>query len=69
VITGQAKEVSVVVSWVGVRFSPLGASTIIGVWYQPRMMDDDECGAIGGMIGRGNGNFQRKPALMPRCRS
>jgi hypothetical protein len=32
--------------------------------YQPRMMDDDECGAMGGMIGRGN-RGSRRPAAMP----
>jgi hypothetical protein len=25
-----------------------------GLLYQPRMMDDDECGTVGGMSGRGN---------------
>jgi hypothetical protein len=43
-------------------FFPLGLSgtgstiteTTAGLLYQPRLMDDDECEAIGGMIGRGN---------------
>jgi hypothetical protein len=30
---------------------------------------DDGCGAIGGMIGRGNGSIRRKPASMPLCSS
>jgi hypothetical protein len=32
------------------------------------MIDDDDCGAIGGMkIGRGNRSTWRKPAPMPLC--
>jgi hypothetical protein len=31
------------------------------------MMDDDECGAVGGMIGRGNRSTWRKPAPVPPC--
>jgi hypothetical protein len=32
------------------------------------MIDDDECGAVGGMnIGRGNQSTRRKPAPMPLC--
>jgi hypothetical protein len=31
------------------------------------MIDDDECGAVGGMrIGKGNLNIRRKPAPVPR---
>jgi hypothetical protein len=29
------------------------------------MVDDDECGAVGGMSGRGNGSTRRKPVLVP----
>jgi hypothetical protein len=40
---------------------------LIGLLYQPRMIDD-ECGAVGGMrIDRGNRSTRRKPALMPLC--
>jgi hypothetical protein len=36
-----------------------------GLLYQPRMMDDDECGAIGWMrIGRGKRSTRRKPATV-----
>jgi hypothetical protein len=28
---------------------------------------DDECGAMGAMLGRGNRSTRRKPALMPLC--
>jgi hypothetical protein len=31
------------------------------------VMDDDECGAIGGMLGRGNRSTRIKPAPMPLC--
>jgi hypothetical protein len=47
------------VSWVGAT---------IGLFYQLRMIDDDECGAVGGMrIGRGNRTTRRKPAPLPLC--
>jgi hypothetical protein len=40
---------------------------LIGLLYQPRMIDD-ECGAVGGMrIGRGNRSTGRKPAPAPLC--
>jgi hypothetical protein len=29
--------------------------------------DDDECGATGGMLGRGNRSTRRKPAPVPLC--
>jgi hypothetical protein len=55
------------VSLGGVRLSPLGTSSTVGLLYQPRMIDDD-CGAVGGMrIGRGNRSTRRKPALVPLC--
>jgi hypothetical protein len=31
------------------------------------MTDDDECGAIGGMLGRGNRSARREPAAVPLC--
>jgi hypothetical protein len=31
-----------------------------GLLYQPRMMDDDECGAVGGMLNRQNRSTRRK---------
>jgi hypothetical protein len=40
----------------------------IGLLYQPRMVvDDDECVAVGGMIGRGNRSTQRKLAPVSLC--
>jgi hypothetical protein len=39
----------------GVRLSPLGTAATSGLLYKPQMIDDGDCGAIGGMkIGRGN---------------
>jgi hypothetical protein len=32
-----------------------------------RMMDDDECGAVGGMFGKGNRNTRRNPAPLSLC--
>jgi hypothetical protein len=34
---------------VGVRLSPLGTVATTGLFYQPQMVDDGDCGAIGGM--------------------
>jgi hypothetical protein len=40
---------------------------LIGLLYQPRMIDD-ECGAVSGMrIGRGNRSTRRKTAPVPLC--
>jgi hypothetical protein len=33
----------------GVRLSPLGTAATTGLLYQPQMIDDGDCGAIGGM--------------------
>jgi hypothetical protein len=52
----------------GVRLSPLGTAATIGLLYQPQIIDNGDCGAIGGIkIGRGNRNTKRKPALVPLC--
>jgi hypothetical protein len=52
----------------GVRLSPLGTAATTGLLYQPQIIDDGDCGAIGGMkIGRGNLSSRRKPALAPLC--
>jgi hypothetical protein len=40
---------------------------LIGLLYQPQMIDDDECGAVSGMIGRGNRSTLRKPSLVSPC--
>jgi hypothetical protein len=54
----------------GVRLSPLGTAATFGLLYQPQMIDDADCGVIGGMlIGRGNRCNRRKPAPVPLCPS
>jgi hypothetical protein len=51
-----------------VELSPLGTAAITGLLYEPQMIDDGDCGAIGGMnIGRGNRSTRRKPALVSLC--
>jgi hypothetical protein len=37
------------------------------ILYQPPPPNPDGCGAIGGMLGRGNRSTQRKPAPVPLC--
>jgi hypothetical protein len=52
----------------GVRLSPLGTSATVWLIEPARMVDDDECGELGGMrIGRGNRSTRRKPAPVPLC--
>jgi hypothetical protein len=52
----------------GARLSPLGTAATSALLYQPQMIDDGDCGAIGGTkIGRGNRNSRRKPASLPLC--
>jgi hypothetical protein len=52
----------------GVGLSPLGTAATSGLLYKPQMIDEDGCGAIGGMkIGRGNRSTWRKPAPAPLC--
>jgi hypothetical protein len=40
---------------------------LFGLLYQPRMMDDDVCGAVGGMNDRRNRSTQRKPSPVSLC--
>jgi hypothetical protein len=52
----------------GVGLSPLGTAATSGLLYKPQMIDEGDCGAIGGMkIGRGNRSTRRKPAPGPLC--
>jgi hypothetical protein len=52
----------------GVRLSPLGTAATIGLLYQPQMIDNGDCGAIGEMkIGKGNQSTSRKPASAQLC--
>jgi hypothetical protein len=43
--------------------------SLLALLYEPRMTmnDDDECGAVEGMLGRGNRSTRRKPAPVPLC--
>jgi hypothetical protein len=50
----------------GVRLSPLVTAATTGLLYQPRRIDDGDCGAINGMkIGRGNRSTRRKSFPIP----
>jgi hypothetical protein len=52
--------------WSGTESTITEATT--GLLYQPpMMMDNDECAAIGGILGRGNRSIQRKHAPLPLC--
>jgi hypothetical protein len=58
----------ILVSWGGVKLSSLGTLAINWPILPARMIDDDECGTVGGMIiGRGSGSTRRKSAPMPLC--
>jgi hypothetical protein len=46
----------------------VGTAATTGLLYQHRMIDEGDCGEIGGMkIGRGNRSTRRKPAPAPLC--
>jgi hypothetical protein len=50
------------------RPSPLGTAATVWPVVPAPMIDDDDCGAIGGMqIDRGNRSTRRKPAPVPLC--
>jgi hypothetical protein len=51
------------VSWDGVRLRTL--VTPATIW--PIIPDYDKCGAVGGIIGRGNRSTRKEPAAMSRC--
>jgi hypothetical protein len=52
----------------GVGLSPLGTAATSGLLYKPQMIDEGDCGPIGGIrIGRGNRVTSRKPAPAPLC--
>jgi hypothetical protein len=53
----------------GVRLSPFGTAATTILLYQLQMIDDDDCGAGGMKIGRGNRSTGRKPATSPLCPS
>jgi hypothetical protein len=46
----------------------LGTAATTGLLYQPRMINDGDCGEIGEIkIGRENRNTRRTPAAAPLC--
>jgi hypothetical protein len=46
----------------------LGTVATTGILYQLQMIDDGDCGEIGGIkIGRGNRSTRSKPAPVPLC--
>jgi hypothetical protein len=52
--------------WGGTK--SLGTATTSDLLYKPQMINEGDCGAIGGMkIGRGNRSTRRKPAPAPLC--
>jgi hypothetical protein len=52
----------------GVGLTSPGTAATSGLLYQPQMVDDGDCGAIGGIkIGRGNRSTRRKPAPASLC--
>jgi hypothetical protein len=51
---------------VGWHWVHLVRRPLTGLLYQPQKIDNDECGAVGGMwIGKAKRNTRRKPALVP----
>jgi hypothetical protein len=66
-----ARALTVIIFFIivsGVRLSPLGTAASTGLLYLPQMIDDGDCGAVGGMkIGRRNRSTRRKPAPAPLC--
>jgi hypothetical protein len=52
--------------WGGTK--SLGTAATCGLFYKPQMIDEGDCGAIGGIkSGRGNRSTRRKPAPAPLC--
>jgi hypothetical protein len=50
------------ISFSGVGLNPLGTAVTSGLLYEPQMIDEGDCGEIGGLkIGRGNRSTRRKP--------
>jgi hypothetical protein len=43
------EHIIIIIILSGVSLSPLGIATTTGLLYQPQMMDDGDCGAIGGI--------------------
>jgi hypothetical protein len=60
----QMARVIIIIILSGVRLSPFGNVATTGLLYQPRMIDDGDCGM---KIGRENWRNQRKRAPVPLC--
>jgi hypothetical protein len=61
------KDIIIIIIISGVGLSPLGTAATSDLLYKPQMIDDGDCGAIGGMkIGRGNRSTRRKPLCPPQ---
>jgi hypothetical protein len=68
VILSDLGRFIIIIFFSGVRLSPLGTAASISLLYQPRMIDNGDCGAVGGMnIGRGNRSTRRIPVPVPFC--
>jgi hypothetical protein len=48
----------------GVEPSPLVLRQLIGLLYQPWMIDGDDCGAVGGMNDKGKPKYLEKTSLI-----
>jgi hypothetical protein len=63
-VAGARRLFVIIIS--GVRLSPLGTAATVGLLYPPQVIDDGDCGAVGGIkIVRGNRSTRRKPAPVP----
>lgn len=56
-----------VTDYSAVRVSPLDTSAAIWLLQQPRMMDDDQCVVVIGVIGKSIRSTLRKPVRAPLC--
>jgi hypothetical protein len=64
---GYVNIVSYLYIYISFSLGEVRLSPLIGLLYQPQMIDD-ACGAVGGMrIGRGNRSTRRKPTPVPLC--
>jgi hypothetical protein len=58
----------IVLVFLKARLSPIGTLATTGLLYQPRMVDDDDCGEDGELrIGKGNRSTRRKISRVPLC--
>jgi hypothetical protein len=62
----RVKDIIIIIG--GVGLSPLGTAATSGLLYKSQMIDEGDCGAVGGMkIGRGNRSTRRKIGPAPLC--